>query len=140
MAESLTIKVVTPERTVVDGLPIKSLIVPSVGGYLGVLPDHAPMIASLRIGVVKYRENGEYKKMAVTGGFLEVADNRAVILADAAELAGNIDVLRARAAKERAEARLREKRSDIDFHRAHAALQRANTRLRIAEDRGEREH
>ena len=140
MAESLTFKVVTPERTVVDGLPIRSLIVPSTGGYLGVLPDHAPMIASLRIGVVKYRDGESYKKMAVSGGFLEVANNQAVILADSAEMAGNIDVLRARAAKERAEARLREKRSDIDFLRAEAALQRANIRLRIVEDRGERQH
>lgn len=130
MSNPFCFEVVTPERVVFDQ-PVESLVVPGVEGYLGVLYNHAPMVVHLRIGVVRYREpGGDLKRMAISGGFLEVADNRAVILADTAELAAQIDVMRARAAKERALRRLAGRREEIDFDRAQAALQRAIARLR----------
>lgn len=70
------------------------------------------------------------RRAFISGGFAEVSDNRVIVLADAAELAEEIDVLRARAAKERAERRLRERKADLDFQRASAALQRAIYRLK----------
>src|SRR5690554_6918877 len=120
MAENtLKLEVVTPERKVLSE-EIVSLIVPAIEGYLGILPNHAPIISGLEPGVVKYKVGGNYKKMAISGGFLEVSANKASILANTAELADEIDVQRAQAAKERAEQRLQNKK-DIDVLRAELA-------------------
>lgn len=132
MAErAITLEVITPER-VVFREEVDSLIVPGAEGLLGVLPDHAPMVAALKIGILTYRKNGERRRVAVAGGFFEVADNRAVVLSDAAERAEEIDVARARAAAERARRRLAERDANWDFERARAALHRALNRLRAA--------
>lgn len=134
MADTLTLQVVTPERTLISGLEVKALVAPGSKGSLGILPNHAPLLSSLDIGVVKFKPAGseQYEKMAISGGFLEVSENRAVILADAAERAADIDVLRARQAKERAEARLRDRGALVDAVRAELALRRAVNRLRVA--------
>lgn len=136
MAETLTLEVITPERAVLDKVEVKALIVPALDGLLGVLPGHAPLVAGLGIGVVKYKEDGadRYTKMAITGGFLEVSDNHAVLVADAAEKADSIDLLRARQARDRAQARLRDRSALIDYARAELALQRALNRLQVAGD------
>ncbi len=132
MSDLLELTVVTPERVVLKE-SVYSLVLPGVDGYLGVLPNHAPMLAALKIGVVKYRRpGGEFSPLAVSGGFFEVSNNKAVILADSAERPEEIDLNRARAARERAEKRLRSKAENIDFHRAQLALQRAINRLRVA--------
>jgi F-type H+-transporting ATPase subunit epsilon len=125
---TLKLEVVTPERKVLSE-EIVSLIVPAIEGYLGILPNHAPIISGLEPGVIKYKVGGDYKKMAISGGFLEVSANKASILANTAELAEEIDVQRAQAAKERAEQRLQNK-SDIDVLRAELALKRAMARLK----------
>lgn len=124
-------EVVTPERSVIKERA-ESLVVPGVDGYMGVLVDHAPIVVSLKPGVVKYKAGTGFSSMAVTGGFLEFSENRAVILADAAELSSEIDVERARAAKHRAEERIRSRAEGIDLDRANAALQRAIARLKAA--------
>ncbi|MDK2822295.1 MAG: F-type H+-transporting ATPase subunit epsilon [Clostridia bacterium] len=126
--KTLKLEVVTPERKVLSE-EITSLIVPAIEGYLGVLPNHAPLISGLEPGVVKYKMAGEYKKMAISGGFLEVVDNKVSLLANTAELPEEIDVTRALAAKERAEERLRNK-VGVDIFRAEMALRRAIARLR----------
>ncbi|KUK11099.1 MAG: ATP synthase epsilon chain [Clostridia bacterium 41_269] len=132
MAEKiLTMEVVTPERHVIK-TQADSIVVPAAEGYLGILSNHAPLITSLRIGVVRYSLKGQEKKMAISGGFMEVADNVVTILADTAELAEEIDVDRAIAAKERALQRLRERKENIDYVRAQLALQRALARLKAA--------
>lgn len=132
----IQMEVVTPERHVCT-LETESVVVPATEGHLGVLPNHAPLITQLGIGVVTYKVGGQKKKMAITGGFMEVADNKMVILADTAELAEDIDVERAIAAKERAERRLREKLDDLDYARAQASLQRATARLKAADKLGD---
>ena len=135
--DTLTLRVVTPEATLLNGVAAKAMVVPMTTGYLGVLPNHAPMVAALRIGVLKYKEGDTYRAMAVGGGFMEVADNQVVVLVDTAEIGEHIDVLRAKAAMERAATRLRERQSNVDFTRAETALERARARLRAAEeDRG----
>lgn len=138
MADTLSLEVITPERAVLDKVEVKSMIVPALDGFLGVLPNHAPLVAGLGIGVVKYKEAGSdrYTKLAITGGFLEVSDNRAVLVADAAEQAASIDLLRARQARDRAQARMRDRSALIDHGRAELALQRAVNRLQVGE--GER--
>ncbi|KJS20243.1 MAG: ATP synthase F0F1 subunit epsilon [Clostridiaceae bacterium BRH_c20a] len=128
--KTLTLEVVTPERKVLSE-EITSIIVPAIEGYMGILPNHAPMISGLEPGIIKYKVAGKYKKMAISGGFLEVSDNKASILANTAELAEEVDPKRAQAAKERAEQRLHNK-SGVDLLRAETALKRAIARLRVA--------
>lgn len=132
MAGEIELTVVTPERTVLKQVSTGAVILPVVDGSMGILPRHAPMVAALRIGVLKYRTGGHYEPVAISGGFAEVTGDRVTVLAEAAERASEIDVLRARAALERAEARLRQRSADIDEARARAALQRAVVRLRVA--------
>ncbi len=133
-ADTLTLRVVTPENTVLDGVTVGAMVVPMSEGYLGILPNHAPMVASLRIGVLKFKAGDTYRAMAVGGGFMEVADNQATVLVDTAEVGDSIDVLRAKAALERAQRRLAERQGNLDYARAEAALQRARARLRAAEE------
>ena len=127
----LTMEVVTPERHVIT-IETEGVVVPAFKGYLGVLYNHAPLVSILKTGVVKYTVEGEQKKIALEGGFMEVADNNIVILADTAELAEDIDIARAIASKDRAERRLLEKEEKIDETRAHASLQRAKNRIEAA--------
>ncbi|GFN22967.1 MAG: F0F1 ATP synthase subunit epsilon [Thermoanaerobacteraceae bacterium] len=126
-----TMEVVTPERVLLR-TEATSLVAPGVLGYLGILPGHAPMVTLLVPGVVTYREGGQERRLAVGGGLLEVADDRVVILADTAEKAEEIDVERARRAKERAERRLKERPPGVDLVRAEAARKRAVARLKAA--------
>jgi F-type H+-transporting ATPase subunit epsilon len=99
-----------------------------------VLPNHIPLVTPLKIApVLVKKHDGQDDKIAVSGGMMEVRKEKVTILAETAELAEDIDVSRAMAAKERAERRLAEKgKDDIDFKRAQLALQRAVTRLDVA--------
>ncbi|MGI9952094.1 F0F1 ATP synthase subunit epsilon [Moorellaceae bacterium AZ2] len=126
-----SLEVITPERVLLS-TEASSLVAPGVLGYLGILPGHAPMVTLLVPGVITYREGGQEKRLAVSGGLLEVVDDRVVILADTAEKAEEIDVERARRAKERAERRLKERPPGVDLVRAESALKRALARLKAA--------
>jgi F-type H+-transporting ATPase subunit epsilon len=128
----LRFEVITPERVVLRE-SVEFVAAPAVLGELGVMHNHAPLITGLKIGVIKYTKNGQRQLMAVSGGFMEVNNNRVTVLADTAELAPEIDVQRALSAKERAQDRLQEKRAETDVHRAEMALQRALSRLKAAE-------
>ena len=108
------------------------MVVPGRQGLLGVLPRHSPMLVILRPGVLVFRRDGTKERMAVSGGVCQVLENRVLVLADAAELAQDIDVLRARAARDRALSRLRSRSAEVDEARARAALERAMARLRAA--------
>ncbi len=104
-----------------------------VEGYFGVWPAHAPFLTSLGSGEVTYRAGREEHRLAVHGGFAEVGRDRVIILADTAELPEEIDVARARRARERAEQRLAGKTGEeTDYARALAALNRALVRLQLA--------
>lgn len=129
----LRLEVVTPQRKVLE-TEAESIIVPGVDGYVGFQANHAPIVAGLGIGVLEYGPAGGKKEcMAISGGFVEVAENRVSILADAAERPEEIDVARAEAARQRAERRLKERSENIDRARAEAALRRALNRIRIAQ-------
>jgi len=128
----MTLHIISPERTVLKDVPTDAVVVPVVDGSMGILYNHAPMVTALRIGVLRYKQGSEYKKVAISGGFMELSNNRITVLADTAETAESIDVLRAREAKRRAEERLRSKAENIDRARAQAALQRALARLKAA--------
>ncbi|MEW5701453.1 MAG: F0F1 ATP synthase subunit epsilon [Candidatus Zixiibacteriota bacterium] len=129
------LSIVTPQETVFDET-VASIIVPGAKGYLGVLAHHAPLITPLQPGKITITlPEGAELILAVSGGFLEVADNRATILADAAEQADKIDRDRALRALERARDRLHNHRQyeGLDLDRATAAFRRAQNRVRIAD-------
>ena len=133
MAEkTLKLDVVTPERTIVSE-EVDIVMAPGYFGEFGALRNHIPFLAQLQPGEVKYRKEGQLEYLVVGGGYAEVLPTKVTVLALTAERSKDIDLERARAARERAEQRLKERQEGIDFLRAEAALQRAIVRLRAAE-------
>jgi F-type H+-transporting ATPase subunit epsilon len=132
MAEVFQLEIVTPEKKVVDTAAEEAQI-PGKNGYLGVLPGHAPLITELAVGEIKYRSGAAEQRLAVAWGFAEVLPDKVTILAETAERPSDIDVERARKAKERAEQRLTSGNTEVDVERALAALHKAEVRLQVAE-------
>jgi len=135
MAEESTfmLEVVTPDRIILSD-EVQLAVVPAIEGELGVMRNHAPLVAALNIGVMRYKNpDGEQKKMALSGGFVEVLDNVVRVLVETAEHADHIDIARAKAAKERAERRLAQRDETTNHVRAEAALKRAIARLKAAD-------
>jgi len=131
MAESFQLEIVCPDRSVLDQ-PVEEVVLPSVEGYLGVLAGHAPMLARLGVGEVSYRVGQTRKFLAISGGYAEVLRESVHVLARTAERAKEIDLDRALAAKERAEAEL--KRGDLgpdEMQRAEVRLRRALSRISV---------
>ncbi|MCJ7501764.1 MAG: F0F1 ATP synthase subunit epsilon [Acidobacteriia bacterium] len=140
MADSLPshiqLEIVTPDRQVVHDL-VESVTIPGKGGYLGILPGHAPLLSELRTGEVVYSRDGTKHYLAVSWGFAEVLPSRVIILVQTAERAEEIDLARAARALERAEERLKEFTDPtIDAERAREAYQRALARLQAARRSG----
>lgn len=136
MAHPFDVDVVSADRRIFTGQAV-SVVVPATDGYLGILTGHAPLVAGLAVGRVTITPPGGALPLtiAVSGGFVEVAHDRVIILADTAELSTDIDVERARLSVQRAEERLRAQTPEIDVDRAKAALLRALNRLNTAEGR-----
>jgi F-type H+-transporting ATPase subunit epsilon len=131
--KAFSLEIVTPAKVVFQG-EVTSLSAPGTLGGFQVLYNHAPLLSSMAVGVVKIRDTeGKDTLYATRGGFVEVKENRAVVLAETAERADEIDVPRAKAALERAKQRLRSDDPGIDIDRARAALFRALNRLRLVE-------
>lgn len=128
--KTLKLEVITPEQVALRD-DTTSITVPAADGELGIWPNHAPLLAGLKPGVVAYKTQAGEQKLVVSGGFIEIANNTVSILAPTAEKAEDIDVVRAEAAKKRARERLKQKSADIDMARAEAALARANARLSV---------
>lgn len=124
------LEVVTPER-IVFAEQADMVVVKGVSGELGILAQHIPLVTPLKVAPVKIKRGNQTDLIAVNGGFIEVRKDKVVILAESAELPGDIDVERARKAKERAEKRLASK-DNVDFKRAELALQRALSRIDVA--------
>ncbi|MBM3821249.1 MAG: F0F1 ATP synthase subunit epsilon [Acidimicrobiia bacterium] len=131
MPTRLLLEVVTPDRAVVRE-EVDEVQLPGAEGYLGVLPGHAPLLATLTVGELWYRIGQQRQYLAIAGGFVEVLPERVTVLAQTAERAQEIDVARAEAARTRAEERLRQASSDTDFARARTALAKASMRLQVA--------
>ncbi len=130
MAETIQLEIVTPERLVVNEAA-EDVQIPGKGGYLGILPGHAPLITELAVGEIAYRTGNQTKRLAVAWGFAEVLPAKVTILAETAEKAEEIDIARAQADKQRAEEDLR-KAGPSGNADAQAALDRANARLEVA--------
>jgi F-type H+-transporting ATPase subunit epsilon len=134
MANTFQLEIVTPSRLLVKDAAEEAQI-PGLGGYLGILPGHAPLITELAVGVITYKASGATHTLSVAWGFMEVLPDKVTILAEAAERPQEIDVERAQKAKDRAEQRLKSSDPQVDFTRAEDALQRAETRLNVAKEK-----
>jgi F-type H+-transporting ATPase subunit epsilon len=132
MADTFELEIVTPEKLVVKDEAEEAQI-PGKNGYLGILPGHAPLITELSVGEITYRKGGATTHLSVAWGFAEVLPDKLTILAEVAERAEDIDVNRAKRARDRAEEQLRSSNPDTDFETAKDALDRADTRLKVAE-------
>jgi F-type H+-transporting ATPase subunit epsilon len=130
---NLKVDIVTAERVVFSEEDVERLIVPGIEGELGLLPLHAPLLTTIQPGVLRVVKGGEETTMAITGGFIEVRENRVTILADAAERGEDIDLARVEEARRRAEERLASREATVDIVKAEMALKRALVRLKAAE-------
>lgn len=133
MAEKqILLEVVTPEKKLVSEM-VDIVVAPGELGEFGVLSNHIPFLSKLRVGELRFRVGTSQRYIAIMGGYCEVLPDRVTVLAPAAEEARDIDLVRAKAARERAERRMKEAKDRLEFARAEAALQRALARLKIAE-------
>ncbi len=136
----LEVKIVTAEREVLSD-EADMVIAPGSEGTVGILPRHAPLLTGLIPGILVLKKDGQEEAMAVSGGFLQVANNRVLILADTAERAEEVDEQRAQEARARAEAALQEAArggNTLDAELARAALRRSLARLNVAQRRRRR--
>ena len=131
---ALTVEIRSPDGPIWTGTA-KSLRVPETLGNMGILPRHAALIGTLEAGLTTIRLTDGSERRLITGdGFLEIANDRVLMLVDFGEDPAKVDVARAREARDRALARLRSPKEDVDLARAEAALRRALARLQHAGD------
>lgn len=130
-AKKLHLKVITHEKIVFDK-DVDAIYSTGEKGEFGILSGHIPFMTALKIGVTRAVVEGETIYIAIMGGAFQVKNNEAIILCDVAELDSDIDVARAKEAKERAEARLGSEDTALDRRRAEIALARAIARLKAS--------
>lgn len=132
MAEKIKLRLVTPSRLLLDE-EVDEVTGPGALGEFGVLPKHISFLTLLEVGEMSYKQGGERRHLAISGGYAEVLDDVMTVLANAAEYADEIDVERARNARERAEKKIAElNREEREFAAAETALHRALVRLQVA--------
>ncbi len=134
----ILLEIVAPSRQVVRSEHVDEVIAPGSEGEFGVLPGHTPLLATLKVGMLSYREGSEWHHLAVEWGYAEVGPDRVVILAEGADRAADIDLSEARIEKERAEKVMTEKVSEKDYEKARIDLMRAMIRIQVAEKHGQK--
>jgi F-type H+-transporting ATPase subunit epsilon len=134
----LSLQIITPERVVFAEQDVESVTLPGVEGELTVLPSHAPLMTALNPGALLFRKAGQEVDVALSGGFLEVRDDKVIVLADSAERSDEIDAARAEEARQRALEALATREGEIDLAAVLAALGRAQARIRVVERRRRR--
>ena len=134
MSQKLTLSVVTPEKQLVSE-EVDQVNAPGSEGDFGVLYDHAPILTNLRSGQLSYENDGESTALVISGGYLEVTDNRVTILAETGEFLHEIDRERAERARSQAEEKLSNPDlSEEEFAETQKKLFRAIARLENSEN------
>ena len=131
---SLTLKVITPDKTVWDDR-VEEIVLPSTTGQLGILSGHAPLLSALDIGVMRIRPGKEWQSIALMGGFAEVENNEVKVLVNGAEIGSSIEQETARTEYEQAQARFNEADRGSDRLakiQATQTLKRARARFQAA--------
>lgn len=132
MAETFKLEIVTPYGLVESG-EAEELTAPSICGQITILPGHHPLLTSLKVGELSYKQKGKTEYLAVSWGFAEVTFDKVTVLVETAEKAVDIDLTRAEAAKKRAEERLKSlTEDDADYFTAKTSYEKAMVRLEIA--------
>lgn len=135
MPDKLQLEVVTPQRRVVAET-VDAVTVPGLGGELGILPGHTPLISQLQTGILSFSQGGAAHQLHVSGGFVEVKDDHVSVLAEVAERPEEIDAARARLQRERVEKQLNAwTGTEEDFEKVRAKLERSMVRLHLASNR-----
>ena len=132
MAATFQLEIATPNRLLVREQASEAQI-PAANGYIGVLPDHSPLLSALGTGPLEFTAGGRKRRLAISGGFVEVTPDHVRVLADHAENADEIDLQRATEALKRAEERLSKIPAGTDIAKALNAAERARSRLAAAE-------
>jgi F-type H+-transporting ATPase subunit epsilon len=134
MANMIKLDIVTPDKKVFEG-EIKSLVAPGIDGEFGILPGHAPFATALAPGVVELKKpDNTQELMAVSGGYIEVAHDSAVLLVETVDKAGEFDIERIKRNKEEQEKLLKSKtQQDVDYDRIQLELVREMSRLKAVE-------
>lgn len=132
---TLTVEVITGERSLFSESGVEMVSAPGAEGTLGILPNHAALISLLDAGELVITRGGSEDRMVVFGGFIEVLNNKVLILADSAERIDEIDVDRAERSRERAAETLKNRQAITDIAAEEAALKRAAVRLRVGRRR-----
>jgi F-type H+-transporting ATPase subunit epsilon len=128
---SLHLQIVSADRSLVNE-QVDEVEIPGADGYLGVLPGHTPLLTTMGVGELWYRQGQEKHYLSIAFGFAEVQPEAVTILAQIAEKADEIEAARADAAKKRAEERMGRPTPDMDFERARIAMLKALIRLQVA--------
>ncbi|NCB53026.1 MAG: F0F1 ATP synthase subunit epsilon [Clostridia bacterium] len=131
MTGKFFLEIVIPDRKFFSD-DVEMLIIDTPDGEMGVMRNHMPLVTAVSIGTVRIlQKNGEWCEAFISEGFMEVRQNKAIIVADTAEWPDEIDINRAMAAEERARERLQRHLSHMDYTRTQAALQRSLSRLKV---------
>ena len=133
MPATFSLDLVTPERSFFSG-EVEMIILKTPEGEMGVLKGHTPMVVAVAVGPIKIKKDGEWLEAILTEGFMEVKQEKTVILTDTAEWPNEIDVNRAKAAMQRAEERLQMQLSHTEHIRSQAAMARALARLKVTKE------
>lgn len=131
MPKTLTLNLITPQKQLLNALPVQSVVLPAAKGELGVLPGHIPMIVKLDFGSLRYKKNGKEEEFAVLGGFAEILRDAVNVFAEGADLADEIDEEEEKQKIKRAKESLSNKDADIDFELAELEIKQAITRMKV---------
>jgi F-type H+-transporting ATPase subunit epsilon len=138
----LTVQIVTAEREVYQQDDVEMVVAPGAEGVVGILPRHAPLLTTLLPGIIRVKKDGQEESMSVSGGFLQVARDRVLVLADTAERAEEVDQQRAEEARERARTALAEAQRSgqrVQVEAARFRLRREEARLEVTNRRRRRD-
>ncbi|HEY9679776.1 MAG TPA: ATP synthase F1 subunit epsilon [Drouetiella sp.] len=132
MPGTLNLKIITPERIVLDK-QVTEVSAKAIDGELAILPNHQPLITALAVDVLRFKSADGEEHAAVIGGLMEVGENNVTVLSDVAELDTEIDEARAHEAKAKAEAEKTTKTDKLDVYLSEMAMSKAVARLKAAE-------
>ena len=132
MANKLHLEVISPDQIFWDD-EVETAVVRTIEGDVGLMNDHLPMVSPLAVGRIKIVKNGKPRDASCAEGVVKVREDHALIITEAVEWIDEIDIERARKAKERAEKRLAAKKNDVDLDRANIAMTKALNRIKLYE-------
>ena len=130
MGKTFYLEITASDRKFYNG-ECEMMIFPAIDGQQGILSNHESMVTAVKAGELRFKVNGEWKEADVGDGFVEIMPEFVVLLADTVEWPDEIDIRRAKEAKERAQERLRQKESQREYYHSKAALSRAMARLKV---------